>query len=127
MSVIHVDTHVAAWLYAGDVGPLRRVRGSLEANDLVISPMVELELQFLFEIGRTRDPGTDVVRDMVSRVGLRVAGTASFHEVIQGAASLRWTRDPFDRLIVAHAITDGAKLLTSDRTIPRHCPSAFWA
>jgi PIN domain nuclease of toxin-antitoxin system len=42
------------------------------------------------------------------------------------AATLGWTRDPFDRVIVAHALADDLPLLTRDERIRRHCPLARW-
>jgi PIN domain nuclease of toxin-antitoxin system len=42
------------------------------------------------------------------------------------ARSLFWTKDPFDRLIVAHALAADAILLTADGTIREHCPQASW-
>ena len=42
------------------------------------------------------------------------------------AMELSWTRDPFDRLIVANAITDGVRLLTVDENIQKHFQNAFW-
>ncbi len=58
-------------------------------------------------------------------VGLEV-DDASFAEVADAAVGLTWTRDPFDRLIAAHAIVAGATLLTADRTILEHLPQAAW-
>ena len=45
---------------------------------------------------------------------------------VRAAASLGWTRDPFDRMIAAHAIVADAPLLTADRTILEHLPLATW-
>jgi PIN domain nuclease of toxin-antitoxin system len=38
----------------------------------------------------------------------------------------RWTRDPFDRIIVAHADVVSAPLLTKDQAIRRNYRRAFW-
>jgi len=38
----------------------------------------------------------------------------------------RWTRDPFDRLIVGLAALAGSALLTKDRTIRKHYRKATW-
>jgi len=40
--------------------------------------------------------------------------------------SSEWTRDPFDRLIVAHAAANDARLLTKDEKIRRHYKRAVW-
>jgi PIN domain nuclease of toxin-antitoxin system len=36
------------------------------------------------------------------------------------AAEQSWTRDPFDRLIVAHAIVRRARLASADETLLKH-------
>ena len=60
-------------------------------------------------------------RDM----GLAVADT-SLAELVQAAVDLSWTRDPFDRLIAAHAIVANAPLITADETIRKNLPLATW-
>jgi PIN domain nuclease of toxin-antitoxin system len=38
-----------------------------------------------------------------------------------------WTRDPFDRVIVAHAKSNGmAHLIGSDATMKKHYPRTVW-
>jgi PIN domain nuclease of toxin-antitoxin system len=100
----------------------------MEAQPLHISPMVQLELQYLFEIGRTSQPGAIVVQDLTQRIGLGIS-TASFSHVVTNASTLTWTRDPFDRLIVANGLTnalvENLPLLTSDENIRAHCSPAF--
>lgn len=125
-AVVHLDTHVAAWLFAGDIERFpKAVRRLIERSSLAISPMVELELQYLFEAGRTTQPGRIVVHDLADRIGLRVSESA-FPRVVAGAAQLGWTRDPFDRMIVGHSLLDGARLITRDTTIRKHCRTATW-
>ena len=48
--VVYVDTHVAAWLYAGRADLIApRARAVLEDSPVLMSPMVILELEYLFE------------------------------------------------------------------------------
>lgn len=125
--MIHLDTHAVAWLYAGDLARFPRpVREVLEEEQLTVSPMVELELQLLYEIRRIADPGRTILDDLVERVGLRVS-SAPFQRVVAAAAKFDWTRDPFDRLIVGQALADAARLVTRDRVIRRHYRAALWA
>jgi PIN domain nuclease of toxin-antitoxin system len=117
---------VVVWLYAGD---LRRfsptVRRRLENEDLRISPMVVLEVQYLHEVGRISENAGNVISDLSLKLGLaQVEG--DFSSVAAAAVGLSWTRDPFDRLIVAHAAINGVALLTKDRTIRRHYRQAVW-
>lgn len=58
-------------------------------------------------------------------VGLQV-DDISLAELVSTARGLSWTRDPFDRLIAAHAIVADAPLLTADKTIREHLPLATW-
>ena len=125
--MIHLDTHAVAWLYAGDLARFPQpVREVLEEEELVVSPIVELELQLLYEIRRIADPGRTILDDLIGRIGLRVS-SAPFHRVVAAAAKLEWTRDPFDRLIVGQALADAARLVTRDRAIRAHYRAAFWA
>lgn len=124
--MIHLDTHVVLWLYAGQVERFPdAVREALEVEALAISPAVLLELQYLHEIGRITVPGVRVVEDLRDRIGLGWA-EAAFGEVVGKALGQSWTRDPFDRLIAAHALADDAELLTADRALRAHLPTAFW-
>jgi PIN domain nuclease of toxin-antitoxin system len=122
----HLDTHVLLWLYTGEVERLpASVRDAIEADDIAISPMVLLELSYLREIGRVDVDPEAVVADLSARIGLQVSAT-SFHHVAREALALSWTRDPFDRIIAATAIAEGATLLTADRTILECLSSALW-
>ena len=124
--MIHLDTHVAVWLYAGllDRFPPAALE-LLETEPLAISPMAVLELQYLHEIGRVALPAATVVDDLANRIGLEIA-QAPFPAVATTASTLSWTRDPFDRLIAAQAITESARLLTADDSIREHLDTAVW-
>ena len=124
-TLIHLDTHVVVWLYIGDRARLRPVWRTLGKSEWAISPAVLLELQYLYEIGRVATPAAAVRQDLVERIGLRLADT-SFPRVIEEALAQSWTRDPFDRLIVAQAIVEKRRLLTADENMQKHCRAAFW-
>lgn len=91
----------------------------------IVSPSVLLELEILHEIGRIR-AAPDQVVDAAREIGDLALSDAPFDAVVGEARDLSWTRDPIDRLITAHAILDGAKLLTADRTILAHFKDAVW-
>lgn len=122
----HIDTQVAVWLYAGRADRLAPARPHLEGHTLFASPMVHLELQYLHEIGRLRVPATLVLSELYRTMGLEVADEP-WPLVVRAALSLGWTRDPFDRLIAAHALVAGAPLITADSHIRTHFPMAVWA
>jgi PIN domain nuclease of toxin-antitoxin system len=123
---VHLDTHVLLWLDQGRAGELpMSVRQRLDAEPLVVSPMVGFELDMLREIGRITRSGTEVLAALGDSLGLAVSA-AAFPVVARAATALGWTRDPFDRLICAQAIADGDTLLTRDRRIRKHLSVACW-
>ena len=125
-ALIYLDTHVAAWLYAGRADLLStRARELIDAEELRISPAVVLELQYLQEIGRMAVGAHAVVQSLTAQLGLRVCDL-SFPAVIESAVEQSWTRDPFDRIIVGQAMLSDSALLTKDRSILRHFRRAVW-
>jgi PIN domain nuclease of toxin-antitoxin system len=102
-----------------------RARESIDADDRLVSPMVLLELAYLHESGRARDPAEIMLAALRRDVGVQLA-EISFIEVVQASLDLSWTRDPFDRLIAAHALVADAPLVTADRTIRENLPRAVW-
>jgi PIN domain nuclease of toxin-antitoxin system len=97
----------------------------LDAGQPFVSPIVELELTYLHEVGRVSEPASAPLGTLRSRIGLQIADVA-LTAVTQAATDLSWTRDPFDRMIAAHAIVANAPLITADRMILDHLPLATW-
>ena len=125
----YLDTHVVAALDRKQTDVFsRRAQAAIEQeDDLRISPLVLLELEFLHEIKRIKVPTVPAVRivnDLQAEIGLRVCDTP-FPLVVHKALAERWTRDPFDRMIVAHARLHNAPLITLDRHILSHYPHAI--
>jgi PIN domain nuclease of toxin-antitoxin system len=88
--------------------------------------MVLIELQFLYEIGRTSLSAKDIQRKLESELGVRVCDL-DFAAIANAAVDEQWTRDPFDRIIVSHARANGlAYLVTSDELIRKNYPRAIW-
>jgi PIN domain nuclease of toxin-antitoxin system len=124
--VIHLDTHVVVWLYEGRTDRLSAAaREWLAAARPVVSPMVRLELALLHEIGRVTVPPAVVLDALRVDADLGIA-ESGFERVSAIAATLSWTRDPFDRVIVAHALADDVPLLTRDERIRARCALARW-
>lgn len=124
--MIYLDTHVVIWLYEGDVEKLSRsARDLLQGDSAFISPAVLLELELLHEIRRLAPTGMKMVGSLSHEIGLTVC-ELSFASVVQHALEEKWMRDPFDRLIVAHASANDAPLITKDDKILRHYKHAVW-
>ena len=87
--------------------------------------MVALELEYLHETGRIQARSRVICDSLEQSVGLRVCD-CPFALVARLAIDHSWTRDPFDRLIVAQAKLADASLLTKDLVILKHYKNAFW-
>ena len=125
-AVTYLDTHVLAWLYAGRVDLLsRRAKRLLESEDLLISPMVVLELEYLHEIGRLTERSSSVLHSLQAQIGLQIC-TLPFASVVEAARAQSWTRDPFDRVIVGQAVAAHGTLVTKDAITRRHYKRATW-
>lgn len=99
---LYLDTHILVWLYqdgATRLTPLA-IRAIEEAEQLLISPMVELELTYLHETSRINCPALNILDSLRRDIGLETC-KQPFASVVGEALALEWTRDPFDRLIVA--------------------------
>ena len=125
--IVYLDTHVAVWLGEGRVrrvGP--KARKLLEAAQPLLSPIVLLELEFLHQINRTYLRARDILRKLEYEMGLQIC-TLDFPKVVDAALDETWTRDPFDRLIVAQAKANGfAPLVSADDEIAAHYPRTVW-
>ena len=124
--MIYLDTHVVVWLYAGKVEKLsEQAEALINGHEVFISPVVRLELQYLFEIHRIIDEANEIVFDLSDRIGLKIC-EKSFNTIVSGALDISWTRDPFDRIIVANADVNHNILVTKDRNILENYEKAMW-
>lgn len=110
--VILLDTHAVIWLDQGH--PRARVLAK-GGRSLYISPATLLELQFLEEAGRLRLPKGDA--QAIATDDRWTVDEPPAMSWFATALDLTWTRDPFDRLIAAHARYRGWKLATADEKL----------
>jgi PIN domain nuclease of toxin-antitoxin system len=124
--LIHLDTHIVCWLYEARIDLLSDpARAAIERGRLFVSPIVDLELQYLHEIGRINKGPSAILAALAAEIGLAV-DDQSLAAIISRARDLSWTRDPFDRLIVATALLAGGRLVTKDALIRKYCKAAIW-
>ena len=106
----YLDTYTAVCLYAGNIGALSSAaKAAIEDDDdLLISPMVLLELHYLRERKRVvRDSWRDITMALEVDWGVHVCQHPFAPIAATAADRVTWTADPFDRLIVAHAMANG--------------------
>lgn len=124
--MIYLDTHVVAWLYVGDLSVFSSdAQKAMSASPLLVSPIVRLELTYLYEIGRLKTQANVMLDYLLERIGLTVCNLP-FERVIAAAVNQTWTRDPFDRIIVGQAAAQMSELVTKDRNIRDHYAQTIW-
>lgn len=124
--MIYLDTHVVVWLYAGLVDKFSQpIKKLINEGELYICPVVRLELGYLYKIQRITDDADAIVSDLSRRMGLKVSDK-DFNTIVSGAMTFSWTRDPFDRLIVANAGLNDDILISKDQNILGNYPHAKW-
>ena len=127
MTVAYLDTSVAVWLAQGDLTRITPTAlDSIRSCNLFVSPMVALELDYLHEINRITLTSQDVLLKLRAELGVEVCDS-SFSSLIAIAVNEKWTRDPFDRIIVSHAKANGlSPLISSDEAIQKNYVKTVW-
>ena len=119
-----LDTHAAIMLWNGE--PLGAASEDLlERSAIFVSPVVRLELRFLEEIGRLKVPADEILGTITAELGVSQSDDP-LDAVVAEAMGLDWTRDPFDRLLVATAILHRAPFVTKDQRILASFGAAVW-
>src|SRR5580700_9469848 len=117
MASVLVDTHVLIWLYEGLLSRIpASVQQRLNEDSLAASPFSQLELGYLHEVGRIQPSPDTVISELTVRLGLTIVDVPSA-DLCRAALALTWTRDPFDRLLAAHATVANLPLITRDATM----------
>jgi PIN domain nuclease of toxin-antitoxin system len=127
MTTAYLDTSVAVWLAQGDLTRITPAAlDSIRNCTLLLSPMVALELAYLHEINRINLNSQDVLLKLRAELGVEMCDS-SFPALITIAVNEKWTRDPFDRVIVSHAKANGlSPLISSDEAIRKNYIKTVW-
>jgi len=123
--MIFLDTHAVVWLYQDTALLPDTVLASINSGDTFVSPMVALELECLFEIGRIRMDSRTILDYLAESIDLKIE-ERTFTRAVLASRQEKWTRDPFDRIITAHASVCKAPLATRDERIRKAYPASIW-
>ncbi|MBW4670993.1 MAG: PIN domain-containing protein [Cyanomargarita calcarea GSE-NOS-MK-12-04C] len=124
--MIYLDTHVVAWLYSGLTDKLSDIAKTLiNENEVYISAIIRLELQYLYEIKRIKDEPDVIISNLSEQIGLKICNK-NFNDIISISLTITWTRDPFDRIITANALLNNNILLSKDQNIMNNYLYAKW-
>jgi PIN domain nuclease of toxin-antitoxin system len=113
-----LDTHFLVWIVLGSKR-LMEFRWLDRYRPWSVSPVSLLEIQFLSEIGRLSVRNPEFTNKIMNDTRFTV-DDITLATLVGHALRLDWTRDPFDRLLVAHSIARRVPLCTTDRDIKSH-------
>ncbi|MDX2055618.1 MAG: PIN domain-containing protein [Polyangiaceae bacterium] len=124
--IAYIDTHVAVLItHSAKKLPRSAANTLRRAKKIRISPAVILELQMLREIGRLNVSPNSFIDALRESFELETC-PLPFADVAEAARALSWTRDPFDRFIVAQASLAKNVLVTRDQAIRENFRHAVW-
>jgi PIN domain nuclease of toxin-antitoxin system len=111
-----LDTHALLWWLFDDprLGPAAREAMEDPANVVFVSAASVWEIAIKRALGKVSAP--DDLSEQVEDAGFEPLPVGFDHAERVGALPLRH-RDPFDRLLVAQALVEGATIVTVDRLI----------
>ena len=123
---MYLDTHAVASLYEGKLKKFpKNLRFMMAKSELLISPMVILELTYLYEIKRVQEPSAKVIDTLSKDIDLTICDLP-YSQVITEAIQQTWTRDPFARIIVGQAAVTQSILVSNDENILNNYAYAIW-
>jgi PIN domain nuclease of toxin-antitoxin system len=119
---ILLDTHVMLWALADSPKLARNIRNLLEADDTTIFVSVatlwEIAIKHAAERGDMPISGEDA-REYCLQSGFGLLPITAQHAITAGALP-HHHRDPFDRMLVAQAISEPLRLVTHDKQVLRY-------
>lgn len=125
-----LDTHVFLWLVTAPEKVSTRAREAYQerGNEAFVSVASAWEAQIKVQIGKLREV-THSLREILTvereKRNVKLLGVELAHVFELGQLPFHH-RDPFDRLIVAQAIAEKAKLVTADPDLAKYPVEILW-
>jgi PIN domain nuclease of toxin-antitoxin system len=120
-----LDTHAALWWLADDARVGRNAERQLsdETNRVLLSAAVIWEVAIKRSLGKLQAPA-DLAQTLLNAGAQPLAVTLDH---AAGVEELPWHhRDPFDRLLVAQALIEGAAIVSQDVRFGQYGVSLLW-
>jgi PIN domain nuclease of toxin-antitoxin system len=119
-----LDTHAFLWWWAGDRKISGKVRSAIGSADTVlVSAVSAWEMTIKMSLGKLRFDGG--IADAVEACGFdRLDMRFEHAEAVRSLPSLH--SDPFDRLLLAQTIVEGATFVTHDRALASYLVPTLW-
>jgi PIN domain nuclease of toxin-antitoxin system len=124
-----LDTHALVWSLTGDgrLSPAARAAIANRANSVFVSSISLYELGIKHHLGKWPGAGTIVenASQLLARMQYAVLPLSGEHALHAAALPLSH-RDPFDRLLVAQAATEGLMLISRDAVLANLGVRLLW-
>jgi PIN domain nuclease of toxin-antitoxin system len=120
-----LDTHAALWWLGDDdrMGDEAARQLTDERNQVLLSAAVVWEVSIKRALGKLHAP-EDLAKTLLG-AGAQPLPVTLDHAAAMG--SLPWHhRDPFDRMLIAQALTEGATLVSRDEVLKPYGVSLVW-
>lgn len=112
-----LDTHVVLWWLGDDDTLADDVKGMIDTElDVFVSAATLWEVSIKQSAGKL---GPADLPERILAAGLRELPIKTLHAITAGRLPVLH-RDPFDRMLVAQARTEGLTLVTRDRDVQRY-------
>lgn len=117
---ILLDTHALLWWLADDdrLGPQARELIADPGNDVLVSTASLWEIVVKVRVGKL-EAEIGEVSEATERGGCALLGIGPTHLMTLAGLPMHH-RDPFDHLLIAQAITEGATFMSQDRNAPKY-------
>ena len=114
-----IDTHIFLWAMSGDKQLTKKAEAiMLSAEAVFVSAASIWEIAIKSGIGKLDADVNELVARMEEAGFRELPVTAAHAAVVRNLPDIH--RDPFDRMLVAQAITEPLRLLTDDDTVGRY-------
>lgn len=123
-----LDTHVALWSITDDAHLSDTARKLISAprNTVWVSVASVWEIAIKYGLGRGNMPiSGQAALTYFHQSGYRLLSIAPEH-VVAVASLLPHHQDPFDRLLVAQALTEPMRLITHDMTVAKYSDTIIY-
>ena len=128
MRTVLLDTHVALWLFADDpqLPDVIRQRASEPDIRWLFHQVSTWEIQIKYDLGKLPlpSPPGDLIPAAIDDSGLQYAQIED-EGIFMLSKLPALHRDPFDRLLVAHAVVHGWEIATVDNHVMRYPVRVF--
>ena len=124
-----LDTHALLWWWKDDPRLSKRAAAAIadEANSVLVSAASAWEIATKHRIGKL--PGAEIAlgkfNDLIVADGFSQLAVSYQHALKAGGFDTKY-RDPFDRMLAAQSIIEGATLVSDDAAMKLFRVKCFW-